>query len=390
MKLNRFTMILVAVVMGMLIAQGTLAADEDPTGSPAGAASEEETALAELLADIEADRWAVVDDLVNSLSNDESTAEQLRATLNGLNTLELAGIVQNAASIDDINTILTGKPPEELAGEKLELGELDKDFAYTPVKPCRIIDTRDAGGPFSSYETREYYVYGSVASQGGAASCYSPKGEPRAVHINVTVVPVSGQGHFKAYPANIGPPGASLINYKTGVQNIANAATVQNYYYAGQPEIEFQNKFGTADLVVDVLGYYHNTRYLPGADFSSGDSSEVIYSSPKTVKFVNLSAPWSGTVIVNASGHFQFSEPLTDSVRCSISLGSSSAVDYSHLIVAQDTPTGRMTYLPFAATRGFNVPSAGTYTFRLNCEKFIGTIRVNDASITAIWVPGYF
>jgi hypothetical protein len=139
----------------------------------------------------------------------------------------------------------------------VKAADLDKDYVFTPVEPCRIVDTRLAGGAFSPGETRDFDVYGSVASQGGASNCPSPRGEPRCVHINVTVVPVSGKGNFGAFPANVSPPLASLINYVAGVQNIANAANIKTYYSIGSEEIGIINRNGTAHLIIDVMGYYH-------------------------------------------------------------------------------------------------------------------------------------
>ena len=136
----------------------------------------------------------------------------------------------------------------------------DQDLVFTPVTPCRIVDTRLAGGPFTPGARREFYVYGTtiIANQGGnPAGCASPRGEPSAVHINVTAVPQSGSGYFGVFPANVEPPNASLVNYKTGVQNIANAATIKTYYQAGAREIEVINRNGSAHLVIDVMGYYY-------------------------------------------------------------------------------------------------------------------------------------
>jgi hypothetical protein len=127
------------------------------------------------------------------------------------------------------------------------------------VTPCRILDTRNVGGYFSPGQRREYYVYGGidVSSQGGNfAGCPAPRGEPKGVIINVTVVPLSGQGNFSAFPANVSPPNASLINYRAGVQNIANAASVETYEVIGPREIEFINRNGFAHLIVDIMGYY--------------------------------------------------------------------------------------------------------------------------------------
>ena len=75
------------------------------------------------------------------------------------------------------------------------------EFLYTPVHPCRIVDTRKAGGAISVDGIRSYDVHGYVSHQGGNYyGCFSPKGEPRAVHINVTAVPVAGNGWLTAYP----------------------------------------------------------------------------------------------------------------------------------------------------------------------------------------------
>ena len=129
------------------------------------------------------------------------------------------------------------------------------------MTPCRIVNTKAKVGRFSPNERREYYVYGSstvIANQGGnPAGCAAPSGEPSAVHINVTVIPQSGQGHFALFPANVSPPVASLVNYKAGVQNVANAATVKGFRGEILREIEVINRYGNAHLVIDVMGYYY-------------------------------------------------------------------------------------------------------------------------------------
>ena len=66
-----------------------------------------------------------------------------------------------------------------------------RGLVYSPVTPCRIVDTRiGGGGVLSPGQRREYFVYGppgDIATQGGnPAGCPSPSGEPSGVHINVT------------------------------------------------------------------------------------------------------------------------------------------------------------------------------------------------------------
>ena len=55
-----------------------------------------------------------------------------------------------------------------------------QDLKYTPVKPCRIVDTRKSGGKIGAAGQRNFYVYGTagnIGAQGGnTAGCSSPRG----------------------------------------------------------------------------------------------------------------------------------------------------------------------------------------------------------------------
>ena len=147
--------------------------------------------------------------------------------------------------------------------DDISAGPTDQDLVFTPVKPCRIHDSRKSCpvcGVFNPGDSREFYVYGTtvIANQGGNPSgCPAPQGEPAAVHINVTAVPQSNKGWFVAFPANVTAPLASLVNYDGAVQNIANAATIKCYFQAGAKEIEVRNSKGISHLVIDVMGYYY-------------------------------------------------------------------------------------------------------------------------------------
>ena len=80
------------------------------------------------------------------------------------------------------------------------------------------------------------------------------------VHINVTAVPVAGSGNIVAYPFGSAAPSASLVNYRADAQNIADGGTVKTCYNCDK-DINIKSNYGTAHLVIDVLGYYFENPY---------------------------------------------------------------------------------------------------------------------------------
>jgi hypothetical protein len=95
-----------------------------------------------------------------------------------------------------------------------------------------------------------------VVSQGGnPAGCPSPKGEPHAAHINVTSVPL-GNGWLTAYPYNSPAPTASIVNYRSDAQNVANSGTIKTCFNCTK-DINIKSGGGTTHVIIDVLGYYY-------------------------------------------------------------------------------------------------------------------------------------
>src|SRR5205085_2253105 len=93
------------------------------------------------------------------------------------------------------------------------LGDLADDLVYTPVVPCRIVDTRlGAGGVLLATNQRDWLAHsaGGFASQGGSASNCGIAVAPAAVMINVTLAnTVGGPEFFTAWPFNQPRPNAS-------------------------------------------------------------------------------------------------------------------------------------------------------------------------------------
>ena len=142
-----------------------------------------------------------------------------------------------------------------------QIGELDKDLFFTPVTPCRIMDTREAGslsGILQAQSTRSFLgsVTSSFAIQGGSATnCNVLEGvNTAAIVVNFTVVSPSTAGYITAFPANAAVPLAATMNFIAGDVK-GNNATLKLNQTAGQFHFKI---FSTSQthLVADVVGYY--------------------------------------------------------------------------------------------------------------------------------------
>lgn len=138
------------------------------------------------------------------------------------------------------------------------LGSAQGDLVYTPITPCRIVDTRNtAAGAIPANDSRDFVALNSsYESQGGSSTDCGTGGTSLvgAVVVNVTVVTPSTAGFATVYPFNTARPTTSSINYTAGaivnntvVTRIPNPLTNSDFTIY---------TFGQAHVVVDIVGYY--------------------------------------------------------------------------------------------------------------------------------------
>lgn len=134
------------------------------------------------------------------------------------------------------------------------LGDGSDDLVYTPITPCRIVDTRNpgAGGVFAAKETRTYNYAGSTA-QGGTA-CVSSTVTPAALAVNVTIQTVglgdpTVSGFLSVFPEG-GSKTTSWMNYYGG-EIVANAGVTTINEGTGNFSVFAQNP---TYVIVDVFG----------------------------------------------------------------------------------------------------------------------------------------
>ena len=179
-------------------------------------------------------RPLIIDNVLNRIAPEAEQQgfigwrEEIQSHLEQLTTSQL-NEVQSAQSYHEVTTIIRGGEinPQQLGaytsnsevsnGELSsgpQLGDKEQDLVYTPLPPCRIVDTRIRGGKFAANQTRNYSVNGNTTSQGGSASCGVPNGvnEPAAVVLNLTSSGGTGNGFLTAYPLGTKRPNASVLH----------------------------------------------------------------------------------------------------------------------------------------------------------------------------------
>jgi len=131
------------------------------------------------------------------------------------------------------------------------------ESGYTPITPCRIVDTRSAGGPIGSGGTRSFYAAGivGIALQGGKSGGCGVPPAASAVQVTITAVGASGNGYLKAYPYGSPTPNATFLNF-THAFNVSGAGSVKLCAAACARHLNVSVAGHLTNVVVDVQGYY--------------------------------------------------------------------------------------------------------------------------------------
>lgn len=125
------------------------------------------------------------------------------------------------------------------------------DGAFFTVSPCRVLDTRVAGGAFTtSGETRTY-----PTGLGDEIVACGVSGTASAVSLNITVAEATGNGDFNVYANGVTPEGGATILPFFAGKNRANNAVVA-LSTLGELVAEVNLDGGQAHLIIDVNGFF--------------------------------------------------------------------------------------------------------------------------------------
>jgi hypothetical protein len=216
---------------------------------------------------IDSNRAAVIDGIVaqwgSELAKAGVSADSFRTTLEGLRadqllTARLAGSLSGLYDVIDHATVTNAPTQQVKSAIAKSLGDAADDTVYTPVTPCRLVETRgtflavyEGGGPFSASEIRPYVI----ESGNGACLTQLPSGlHPSAVQLQVFGIPVSGSGDIEILPEGAAFGSTSTLIYLSNVA-FTSASTTARVNLANN-EIAVQVRTGSAHVAIDLVGYF--------------------------------------------------------------------------------------------------------------------------------------
>jgi hypothetical protein len=136
------------------------------------------------------------------------------------------------------------------------LGDSTQDLVYTPITPCRYIDTRNVGGAING--TRSYDF--DLNSYGG--NCPNDPyglfgGTLGAIAANVAIVaPSTAPGFATIVPVGTSPSVALVNWYESGAAvQASNAAIITNDQSANPAEVDIFTS-STVHVIVDIFGAF--------------------------------------------------------------------------------------------------------------------------------------
>ena len=278
---------------------------------PAGIAVADVKFKPDTLLAVDSNRSTVIDGIVASWGAELQksagmSSANLRTMLEGLRADKLLA-ASLAGSLSGLRDVLSNAAPaSSKASEKLPtkaLGDTTDDVVYTPVVPCRLVETRNAfnavyhgGGPFAAGEIRTYVIQNG----NGVCTTQLPNGlHPSAVQLQVYGIPANNvSGDIEILPEGSAFGSTATLVFLNNLL-ITSGGTTSSVNLANN-EIAVQVRTGSADLAIDVVGYFNapNGGYVKSVSAGTGVSVTGTASDP----IVSATIPVGPTGATGATG----------------------------------------------------------------------------------------
>jgi hypothetical protein len=238
-----------------------------------------------------ADPLAVIDQnrqqVVNRIMTDHSADIQgALAKHPGTNIDDFRGILQSlradrllAASLSNSFSGITSLISQQMGADSAldrakTLGSASNDWVYTPITPCRLLDTRGsfspqyAGGAFAAGATRTYNVRGPANT-----GCAMPT-RVRAVILQAIAITPPGAGDLEILKQGATFGNTVAMVFQANVFSSVSIVVPTNAV-AAEDQISVQIRGTSANLALDIVGYYAENQSSKLDCFYTAEATQV-------------------------------------------------------------------------------------------------------------------
>lgn len=272
-------------------------------------------------------------------------------------------------------------------------------LSYRSLAPCRLADTRLAGGAFAAAERRTFVVSDlsgvTIGSQGGNPSGCGVGPSPSSVEISITAVGPTGDGFGRAWPGRQALPNATFINYTSGV-SVTNTGTVAVNPSLPDEQLNVQAFGAGTHLVIDVAGYH------------SAASPGRLYTPITPCRVADTRQPGAGGALIGANRERGFTVAGSGpdfaaqggnvdgcglpegvkAVEASVTAVTPTAKGYARAWPT-DTPYPEATFINYSA--GVSITNTGTIPLATPASNTDINVRANGGGIHVVMdIQGYF
>ncbi len=281
-------------IVGFWIVVGTATMPVPTSAAPPGALLTIDQNRAAVVDRIVADRGFALTQSAAGLTSDELRSMLMQLRADQLLAASMAGtpdgvrdvIARSLVGSDPVNPALVQAVPASatLRAATKAMGDFNDDVAYTPVTPCRLVETRGSFAavyqgngpshtpfPFNVNEIRTYTV------QSGNGVCLSqlPVGlKMAAVQLQVFGMPSTGaSGDLEILPqgSTFGTTATEVFIGSIAFNTVSTTARINPATH----QISVQVRGGKANVAMDVVGYFkvpsnYDVSFAPGMDATVG------------------------------------------------------------------------------------------------------------------------
>jgi hypothetical protein len=304
----------------------------------------------------------------------------------------------STAAVLLVPTTGVAQEPRPVTAETI--GEVASDLVFVPLPPCRIIDTRIAGGILAAGVQRDFEVSGTAdfTAQGGTVGgCGIPQASgfraATAAAINFVAIDATGKGNLQAWEFGQPIPTASILNYNAINTNLANAVIVPIVGDGNSAkDLSVRANVSAVHLVADVTGYFRRPQFNASELIVSSASSLAAGDCVTLASCTIVSDPTNVEVSIVARVKINHGTSGNDAFWLSATAGTASCPN-NHLSSSHVVPAA----LPAATDYGFTVPhqrrfshTGGTVTYYATAQMAFGASsgdEVTSLSMICTSVP---